>query len=594
MKQSISKNNFSFKNPILKLNSIKIKILLVNLLSALALFLFFTNSSLYLVKASSNKSMETFGETLLRNYIESFNINYYIEFLKNPVTTNPNYDKCLQSITNFKNMVGALFVHIVALDNSNREIILIDSSKGELYLPPGYVLRDKPYEIVYNTYKRGKFIRAQYTNNSWGEYLSFYYPLKNDTGKTIGVIGMDLDINSLNSIQMTTKNEIISFISRFLILLYSLALFILLIFIIKLSIPIRNIEIFLDKISQGNLSENFNYSSKSDEFSSIQNIFINMIENTKNILKSIISTSKQIDSTFINVETKKTDIISKISNINDLTYTISKSNEKILLNTNNVKNEIFSFNLLITKMTKEIFDTKEISKNTQNICINNTEKIKSFILEIEPLIGKFESFRSKTTILNELSSEIKQILKEIHDIANQTKLLSLNASIVAASAGEHGDGFAVVSQEIGELSYKSSQSVSTIQDTLATIIKTISFINTDTIATSSILKEQALKSSIFSKNLSSINEIIGKMSSSFESISERSSELSKKNDLMLSSIKYITDESKSNNYSLKSISKSTKQLSDTSEYFKIELKKINRYIKNIKNSYKVFKIKKEE
>lgn len=594
MKQSISKNNFSFKNPILKLNSIKIKILLVNLLSALALFLFFTNSSLYLVKASSNKSMETFGETLLRNYIESFNINYYIEFLKNPVTTNPNYDKCLQSITNFKNMVGALFVHIVALDNSNREIMLIDSSEGELYLPPGYVLRDKPYEIVYNTYKRGKFIRAQYTNNSWGEYLSFYYPLKNDTGKTIGVIGMDLDINSLNSIQMTTKNEIISFISRFLILLYSLALFILLIFIIKLSIPIRNIEIFLDKISQGNLSENFNYSSKSDEFSSIQNIFINMIENTKNILKSIISTSKQIDSTFINVETKKTDIISKISNINDLTYTISKSNEKILLNTNNVKNEIFSFNLLITKMTKEIFDTKEISKNTQNICINNTEKIKSFILEIEPLIGKFESFRSKTTILNELSSEIKQILKEIHDIANQTKLLSLNASIVAASAGEHGDGFAVVSQEIGELSYKSSQSVSTIQDTLATIIKTISFINTDTIATSSILKEQALKSSIFSKNLSSINEIIGKMSSSFESISERSSELSKKNDLMLSSIKYITDESKSNNYSLKSISKSTKQLSDTSEYFKIELKKINRYIKNIKNSYKVFKIKKEE
>ncbi len=116
---------------------------------------------------------------------------------------------------------------------------------------------------------------------------------------------MDLDINSLNSIQMTTKNEIISFISRFLILLYSLALFILLIFIIKLSIPIRNIEIFLDKIFQGNLSENFNYSSKSDEFSSIQNIFINMIENTKKILKSIISTSKQIDSTFINVEAKK-------------------------------------------------------------------------------------------------------------------------------------------------------------------------------------------------------------------------------------------------------------------------------------------------
>ncbi len=118
--------------------------------------------------------METFGETLLRNYIESFNINYYIEFLKTLLqATNPNYDKCLQSITNFKNMVGALFVHIVALDNSNREIMLIDSSEGELYLPPGYVLRDKPYEIVYNTYKRGKFIRAQYINNSWENIYHF-------------------------------------------------------------------------------------------------------------------------------------------------------------------------------------------------------------------------------------------------------------------------------------------------------------------------------------------------------------------------------------------------------------------------------------
>ncbi|WP_242821394.1 methyl-accepting chemotaxis protein [Candidatus Arthromitus sp. SFB-rat-Yit] len=501
----------------------------------------------------------------------------------------------MQSIKNFKKYVGALFVHIITIDKSGREVMLIDSSEEELYLPPGYILRDKPYEIVSKTFKQGNFIGAQYINNSWGEYLSFYYPLKNsNTGKVIGIIGMDLDLKYFNEIQEITKNKIESFIIKFSTSLYLLALLTLIVFIFKFSSPIKNIEIFLDKISQGNLSEKLEYYNETNEFSSIQNIFIYMIENTKKILKSVISTSKEIHSTFIDIESKKTDIVSKISNINELTSTISKSNEKILLNTNNVKNEIFSFNSSISKMIKEIFDTKEISENTKKIYKCNSEKIESFILEIEPLIEKFENFRAKTIILNELSSEIKQILKEIHDIATQTKLLSLNASIVAASAGEHGDGFAVVSQEIGDLSYKSSQSVSTIQDTLATIIKIISFMNTDTITTSAILKEQAIKSSIFSKNISSINKLIEKMSLSFESISEKSTILSDKNDLMLSSIKYINDNSKSNNFLLKSISKSTKQLSDISEYFKIEFKKINKYIKNIRDSYKVFKIKKEE
>lgn len=595
MKQSIFKSNFLLKESTLKFNSIKIKVLIINLLLFFILFLFFQKSALYIIKVTSLNSINTFGETILKNFTSSFDINSYIEFTQNPTTSNYNYNKCLQSIKNFKKDVGAIFVHIITIDKSGREVMLIDSSEEDLYLPPGYILRDKPYEIVSKTFKQGNFINAEYINNSWGEYFSFYYPLKNiNTGKVIGLIGMDLDLKYFNEIQTITKNEIKSFIVKFSTSLYLLSLLTLIFFIVKFSSPIKNIEIFLDKISQGNLSEKLEYYNETNEFSSIQNIFIYMIENTKKILKSVISTSKEIHSTFIDIESKKTDIISKISNINELTSTISKSNEKILLNTNNVKNEIFSFNSSISKMIKEIFDTKEISENTKKIYKCNSEKIESFILEIEPLIKKFENFRAKTIILNELSSEIKQILKEIHDIATQTKLLSLNASIVAASAGEHGDGFAVVSQEIGDLSYKSSQSVSTIQDTLATIIKIISFMNTDTITTSAILKEQAIKSSIFSKNILSINKLIEKMSVSFESISEKSTILSDKNDLMLSSIKYINDNSKSNNFLLKSISKSTKQLSDISEYFKIEFKKINKYIKNIRYSYKVFKIKKEE
>lgn len=61
-------------------------------------------------------------------------------------------------------------------------------------------------------------------------------------------------------------------------------------------------------------------------------------------------------------------------------------------------------------------------------------------------------------------TRINDMAKQILDIANQTNLLSLNASIEAARAGENGRGFAVVAQEIGNLASNSSATAKEIQD----------------------------------------------------------------------------------------------------------------------------------
>jgi methyl-accepting chemotaxis protein len=95
--------------------------------------------------------------------------------------------------------------------------------------------------------------------------------------------------------------------------------------------------------------------------------------------------------------------------------------------------------------------------------------VKEAVAGIEKLRAAVGDAKKRVSALDQRSDDIDQILDFIGEVAGRTNLLSLNASIIAAQAGEHGKAFAVVADQIGELAAQISASTKSIAEIIGAV-----------------------------------------------------------------------------------------------------------------------------
>lgn len=92
------------------------------------------------------------------------------------------------------------------------------------------------------------------------------------------------------------------------------------------------------------------------------------------------------------------------------------------------------------------------------------------------MIDLSDASTSNLTVLQKKNRSIQDIVKTIQDIASNTRLLSLNASIEAAHAGEYGRGFSVIAQEVKKLSQKVHDSANHIKEDIQEVTSHINIV----------------------------------------------------------------------------------------------------------------------
>ncbi len=150
--------------------------------------------------------------------------------------------------------------------------------------------------------------------------------------------------------------------------------------------------------------------------------------------------------------------------------------------------------ITLEKMNKQIAAINHASNFVQ-------QKLEDICKSIENIHTVTEKLIVSTEASNTYINESDKIVKYVNKIANQIKILGLNANIEAARAGEYGRGFAVVAKEVQNLAGNSEKFASEINDILAKLSSEISNIskvieNLDSLSQIQIESSQLVSSAI--------------------------------------------------------------------------------------------------
>ncbi len=305
-----------------------------------------------------------------------------------------------------------------------------------------------------------------------------------------GSNGWSLAVNADKSEFMSETYNTIYFLV--VIILLSLIAGVVVSFYLARSIikPIKEVESAAKSIAKGHLDVNVAYKS-SDELGSLADNIREMSATIKTYIWDIsramnemvkgnfmIKPSQPFIGDFENIEKAITKFIFTFS---DTVYDLRDTSMNVSTNSTQVSSGAHSLAQGVTEQASTIQDLFSTISKISSQVINNAQnagKANNMAIDASSALNQsnaeMQHLLEAMTDINAKSNEINKIIRTIQDIAFQTNILALNASVEAARAGAAGKSFSVVADEVRNLSQKTAAAATDTTRLIGDSVKSIS------------------------------------------------------------------------------------------------------------------------
>lgn len=441
---------------------------------------------------------------------------------------------------------------------------------------------DEVKEIVLN---QGNTFFAKNIVIGGQDYYGYYIPIEQE-GKVAGMIFTGKPSTTLTATTNQFLFYILSVCGGLLVTIIIIA-FIIGRIIAKRIQVLRNDMVML---SEGNLNFQSNQKNKIREIHEAAEAAEKLRTQLTDVVQVIQNCSSTVDTSVVRVDTSLGSCTKAVaglsSTMNELAYGAQSM-------ASSVEKEAFDMNEIsdgITNIAESSRATKEVTEKITSVSRTAKNSLEELLQANSYTTASAENVISSISSVGNAVDQITTAAQMIMDISDQTNLLSLNASIEAARAGDAGRGFAVVAGEIQKLAEQSNSSAQQIQSIIEEITtKTEECRKISGQIQDAVGKEaDALRS--VNSNFDDVENHIAEAAVAVNKITEIVNAVDKNKTSVVDSISDLSGISEENAASAEEANASTEELRSNMEEVAQEADELKNVIEQLNNSVAFFKL----